>query len=58
MESCGAQHGCSSSFLADLEAFEVALFWVVVMKSRDYKLPEPRGIVTMKESSANSGCLS
>lgn len=53
MESCdvvGAQHGCTSSFLEDSEAFEVAFFWMVVMKSQDFKFPEPCGIVTVKES--------
>ena len=53
MESCGvvgARHGCTRSFLADSEAFEFALFWMVVMKSQDYKFPESCGIVTMKES--------
>lgn len=37
-------------FLEDSEAFEVAFFWMVVMKSQDFKFPEPCGIVTVKES--------
>ena len=37
-------------FLAVSEAFEVALFWMVVLISRDYKLPEPPSFVTMTQS--------
>ena len=53
MENCSAasaQHGSTSCFLAESEAFKVALVWMVVMKSQDYKFPEPCDMVTMKES--------